>query len=796
MIPARWSKILYDLWQHKLRAVLIVLSIAVGLFAVGTILSTRTILSTEMARSYAAIRPSSGIVRTLQPFDDTFVAVVGNMPEVAEVDARRALDVRVEVAPGEWRNLRLFAVADYEAMRVDLIRPVRGAWPPPERSLLIERSALPLLAADVGESLLIETAAGQRRELPVAGVAHDMVQVPAQFDGTPYGYVTLDTIEWLGEPYGLNELHVVAANADAAQQAVNTVKAQAEKSGYVIPLSLTVEPGQLPLEDILQAVLMLMGVLGLLSLFLSAFLIINTVSALLAQQKRQIGVMKAVGASSQQLIGMYLALVVVYGLLALILAVPLSMMGARELSRFLAALFNFDLAASPAMGTAVLVQVVIGLLVPVLASLYPFVANLRISAAEAMRSVGLGVAERVSWIDRLLSGANLWFARRVLVRPWLLSLRNTFRNKGRLALTLTTLSLAGAIFISVFNVRASLTLTIDQMLSAWNFDTMVTFSQSYRVESLRTAAQQVPGVAAADTWLQLPVRRVRPDGTESGLIILFAQPPRSELTPPPQVVAGRTLRPDDVNAVVINAIMQKEEPDLQVGDEILLKVEGRERPFTVVGVSLGVLWPMMYANYDHVAHLTGRANRASTLLVATESQEETAVTAVTAALEAHLRRSSLDVSEVQTIAAEREEIKASFGIIITLLLAMAFLLALVGGLGLMGAMSINVLERTREIGVLRAIGAPNQGVAAVFIREGVAVGLLSWVFGLLLALPLSKLLGMAVGVPLMGVAPSYVFSPVGVWLWLLLVITLSTLASFVPARQAARLTVREVLAYE
>ena len=65
MLRSRWHKVLNDLWGNKIRTFLIVLSIAVGLFAVGTIISARSILSTEMAKSYVAINPSSGTVRSL-----------------------------------------------------------------------------------------------------------------------------------------------------------------------------------------------------------------------------------------------------------------------------------------------------------------------------------------------------------------------------------------------------------------------------------------------------------------------------------------------------------------------------------------------------------------------------------------------------------------------------------------------------------------------------------------------------------------------------------------------------------
>jgi putative ABC transport system permease protein len=114
----------------------------------------------------------------------------------------------------------------------------------------------------------------------------------------------------------------------------------------------------------------------------------------------------------------------------------------------------------------------------------------------------------------------------------------------------------------------------------------------------------------------------------------------------------------------------------------------------------------------------------------------------------------------------------------------------------MGTMSINVLERTREIGVLRTIGAPNRGVAWVFIREGIAIGVLSWLLGAVLAFPLGEALSDAVGISVLGVSLAFSYSTAGVVLWLVLVVILSALASFLPARNASRLTVREVLAYE
>jgi len=800
MVGSRWYKIFNDLWSNKTRTVLIVLSIAVGLFAVGTIVSSRALLSTEMDNSYAAINPSSGTVRTLELFEEDFVRSVRAMKDVADADARRVINARIQVGPGQWENLTIFAVEDYDQMRINKIWPDSGAWPPPEREILIERAALQVIKAEVGDVVLIETPDEKRREMRIAGTAHDLAQMPAQFDNSPYGYVSFDTVEWFGEPYGFNELHVVAQNGEDeefAQYVVNEVKDKAERSGFTIPISLSADPGEIPLNDILQAVLLLMGALGVLALFLSTFLIINTVSALLAQQRRQIGVMKAIGARTGQIMGMYLGMVIFYGVLALIIAMPSSVAGSRALSRFLAAQFNFDLTALRVPPQAVILQIIVGLLVPVLSSLYPFIASLRVTAAEAMSAYRMGKGRfGASLIDRLLSGANLWFARRAPVRPLLLSLRNTFRSKGRLALTLITLTLASAIFVSVFSVRASLFRTIDDLLRMWNFDTMVTFARPYRIEEIEQQALRVPGVARADVWVQVPARRVRPDDSEGSLIYMFAPRADSELAQSPMIVEGRWLLPEDENAVVVSTNVIQEEPDIRVGDEIVLKIQGREQSWRVVGVSIGFLIPMVYGNYPYVASITGRTGQADAALIATESHDLETVNRVTTEVEAHFERNGLHVSQAHTMAAERAEADVAYGIVVSLMLIMAVLLAIVGGLGLMGTMSINVLERTREIGVLRAIGAPNQGVAQVFIREGIVIGLLSWLLGSLLAIPMSRALTDAAGLAMAGAPLSFSFSTGGVWLWLVVVTALSGLASFVPARNASRLTVREVLAYE
>ena len=263
------------------------------------------------------------------------------------------------------------------------------------------------------------------------------------------------------------------------------------------------------------------------------------------------------------------------------------------------------------------------------------------------------------------------------------------------------------------------------------------------------------------------------------------------------VIRGRWLLPEDENAIVVNTELLKGEPDIDVGDEIVLKLRGRETTWRVVGIVRGVMTgPIAYANYPYFARVVRYVGRAVSVQVVTTRHDAAFQAQVAKALEKHFEGVGLRVRSTQPIADIRTRVIRQFDILIAFLLVMAVLLALVGGLGLMGTMSINVLERTREIGVMRAIGASDGAVRRIVVAEGLIIGGLSWLMGSVLAWPISRVLSDIVGVQFMQAPLSYRFSVGGALLWLGIALVLAALASFLPARSASRLSVREVLAYE
>ncbi|MEZ4734960.1 MAG: FtsX-like permease family protein [Caldilineaceae bacterium] len=551
------------------------------------------------------------------------------------------------------------------------------------------------------------------------------------------------------------------------------------------------EPGKHEFEQFLTPMLLIFGVLGVMSLLLSCFLVVNIISAILAQQTRQIGVMKTIGARNDQIVGMYLVTMLIFSLLALLVAVPLGWLGQRANTGFMAGLMNFDILTTGIPLPVLALEVAVGVLVPLLAALYPILRGTRITVREAISEYGLGRGHfGQSWLDRLLERV------RGLSRPLLISLRNTFRRKGRLLLTLTTLTLASAIFISVFSVRASLLLTLDDALSYWNYDIGVNLSRPYRADHLEREALTVPGVTAAESWGFWGSRRIRPGEIDGSEILIIAPQPNSQMIQP-TLISGRWLLPTDENAVVVNTEVLKNEPDLAVGDTLVLDIDGRQESWTVVGIARGVLsGPFVYANYPYFAQVTRTVGRAGTLQVITAEHDAAFQEEVAKALDEHFKAIGVNINAAETTSFIRQRVITQFNVIIVILSVMALLLAVVGGLGLMGTMSINVLERRREIGVMRAIGAANRAILSIVIVEGIVIGALSWVLGVLLALPLSKALSDAVGAGFIQAALSFRFSTGGAGLWLIVILLIASVASLLPARSASRITVREVLAYE
>jgi putative ABC transport system permease protein len=628
----------------------------------------------------------------------------------------------------------------------------------------------------------------------MAGLVGDFTRTSAPFAFMSLGYVTFDTMEWLGLPRGYNELliRVAGDGSDKAhnQNVADRVADRIERTRVTVSHTVVPEPGELPQDIIVRGLLYVLGAMGGLALGSSVFLLVNVMQALLTQQVRQIGVMKAIGARGRQITAMYLAIILIYSLLALLIAAPAGTWIARRVVAFMEYLINFELSEFAILPRVLALEAALALLVPLLSGLWPILSGVRITVREAIADYGMAeVGDGL--IDRLLERV------RGLPRPLLLSLRNTFRRKGRLFLTLVTLVLAGTIFMAVVSVRASMTNTLEEALGFYQWDVGVNLNRPYRIDLIENVALSVPGVLAVESTGSASAYRLRPDGSEGKAFPIYGTPPGSQMIQP-QIVQGRWLLPEDQDALVVTTYLAQDEPDVAVGSDIVLEIQGRETTWRIVGI-MRPPQPSSeaYAANDYLLRVTHNVGRGSSLLVIAEQHDPAYQDQVAEALEERFDLKGLSVRNTFTVSDYRAAGSQLYNILITFLMSMAILMAIVGGISLMGTMLLNVLERIREVGVMRAIGAPTDTIVQIFCVEGAIIGLLSWLVALVLAWPLGKVISSTVGGQLMGGARvSYVFSLPGVGICLAAAILLSVGASYYPAQNAARLTVREVLSYQ
>ena len=807
----RWRKVFHDLWDNKARTLLVVFSIAVGVFSIGVISGAYEIISNDMGISYAANNPANVELR-MSNFDENIWSSIRNANGVKEVEVRRVVNFRVKKEGTEkWISIDLVAFESFRENKVNLLVPVSGQLEAGEDEILLEEDILEDIEIAEGDYLVFELPDGSTKSLQVVGFVKDASTGAGDFLAAPFAFTVMETMQTLRQPETFNRAFVTVTgdqnDINYIRDVGSDLKTKLEKSNLTVFRTRFSETNKHPLADVINAVLGILMALGILIVLLSSSLIANTLSALLTQHYRHIGVIKLIGGRNNQVLIMYLALIIAFAVLALLIAVPTGGQGAYQLALFMADQLNFGLLGYRIVPMAFTIQILVGLLVPLIAGLAPVLNGSKITVLRALSNDLTGDESkpqtagepRVSWLDWALVRLTRILASRgiQMPRPFIISLRNTFRRRSRLLLTLFTLTMGGAIFIAVFNVRVSLNTYVDDIGSYFRADVTVDFDEAYRISEITQYAMQIDGVQHVEGWQFMAAELLYPDGTVAENINLLAPPAETELVNP-ILASGRWLRADDVRKLVISEAVVNYIPNLKVGDTLNLKINGSEEIWEVVGIFkfVGREGILAYTPFEYAAQANNLANRSFSFRVVTDKHDRASQDVVAAQLDDFFRANGFKIREAESGLSSLDTVTESIDILVVFLLIMAILTAVVGAMGLTGTMGMNVLERTREIGIMRAIGADDRAIMRTVIGEGFVIGMLSFVLAIIFSIPISYGLSYILAVTVFESPITVVFTYLGYAIWLGLIILLSVLGSVLPARNAARLTIREVLAYE
>ncbi|MBK8030463.1 MAG: FtsX-like permease family protein [Chloroflexi bacterium] len=804
MSRPRWMKLLRDLSLARGRMMMLVAAIAASVFAVALMLSTFTVMTREMNANYLGTNPASAFIEVDQ-VDEALIEAVRQQPNIADAEATAWVNGRVEVAPDQWMPLLLFVVPDFAHARISTVSPEAGAFPPPDGTILVERAVLTLLdSIQIGDALTVQTPNGTTQPITISGTIHDPSLAPAWQEQTVYGYITPGTLAAFGEDTTLHILKITVSNQPESVSAIETTVEQLtgwlRTQGRVVDEIRIPPPLRHPHQSQMNTVMLVFLAFSVLALILSAVLTATMIGGLLAQQIRQIGIMKAIGARSGQIAALYLVLVMGLGLIAAVIGILPGMWAARGFSSVVAQLLNLNVYRYDVPLWVYGALLLMGVLLPLLVAIRPIRRATRVTVRATLSDYGttaaaFGSSRFESWLSRI-QGIN---------SSVLLAFRNTFRRRSRLILSLSLLGAAGGMFMTGLNTSSGWDSYIRMAAADRHYDLEVRLNMPQSVEQMRALLGGVDGVAQVESWSLIPAALARPNGLDivrtypdggHGSFSLRSVPDGSTFMNTP-MLSGRWLQAGDVNRVVLNQSALALFPEASVGSTVTLLIEGQPIRLEVIGVVRQILSPaaayVTPATFAAAAHM--QPNLANAVRVAMTSSAPEFTAAVTQRIEQALSLAGISVRvAVSEVLLDNATSGHVFVFIVTLLL-IAVVMAVVGLLGLTSSMSTSVIERTREFGIMRSIGARSRTVLLNVISEGVMIGLMSYGIAVVVSLPLSFGMGAYLGEMSFRSPLPLIVAPLGLGLWLAILILGSTAASAFPARQAANLTVRETLAY-
>ena len=799
-----WAKLWFDLWHQKVRTVLVVTSVAAGVFAVGGIFGMSDQLIGGMDESHRKTQPSHINMFLQHAVGLANAEQLAKLPGVEGVDLGNQISVRYKMQQSaEWLGGNIVTRSDYAQQTYDVVTLKAGSWPT-RNTIGVERLTAQYFGLKVGDNVLLEMPDETSRAFEITGLMRQPLVEPPQFGGDAVFFMDNQGLERLGIPNGRYfnlKARTEPYSEGNARAAAAQIKDRLAKDRISVGATLFQGPTEHWARPLVEGVQLVLEVLAVVSLLMSVVLVTNTVTAIITEQTNQIGIIKAIGGTRRVIGRLYLSGVAFYGVLAFFISVPLGALLAFGASRWFLNMFNIEHEIFELSRRAFGFQVAAALAVPLLAALHPVLRGVAITVRQALASYGLGTGQfGRGRFEQALERAGLG---RLPAGP-ALALGNMLRRKERLLLTQVVLIAAGAMFISVLSLNESLVFTLDTDLARRAYNIRFVFGREERFNRVLPMVNAMPEVAAAELWYVHPVsvlragQRAREVGSGAQII---GVPFGSDMYVP-RVLEGRWLTNRAANEIMISREMA-DENGLHVGDAVSLDMgEFGASAWIVAGIfkvahrKVGDPDPV-YAPADAVKAATKKFEQGSRLLVRTRSQSTADVEAVYRRINDALEARQVIVSTFGSATTAEDKVFAlgQFSVVTALLLVVAVVVAVVGGLGLMGSLAISVVERTREVGVMRAVGARSRTIMIMFLLEGVLQAAVSWLLAVPLAFVVARPFARALGQVMleMDLDFKFAFSAAGVWLVCVLVI--AVLASAMPAQRAARIRVSESLAY-
>ncbi len=769
-----WHKALIDVLRRPIRSILVILGLMIGIFGLTAI----DVADGQIASAfrYSADQTSAAnITFSVDQLPANLQATVAALPNVAAAQFAQEIQSRWQITatPGH-ANIQLWAYPDLAHVAVSPFQITSGHLPGPGE-IVMESSDGALQPVHLGDQVTLSTPTGPQT-LRIVGLARTLGSTSASVTNVALGYISLDEATALSGKSGMNT--VLVSIHDASQITTTVVALR----NLLVANGLTVV-GESWVRDPfstgpLDGIFVVMRVLAGIALLLSAFLIINTITTLLVEQTRMIGIMKAIGARRGQIIGSYLIAVLIYSLVGTTLGIVLGIFGGLAFANYIANLVVLDLGPITLSPGTLALSILCGLGTPLLASITPLRQGTRITVREAMSAYGISAGQPRQ------SGLG-WLPPTILL-GW----RSVWRRRARALLTLAALACAGAAFLAVQTTTVSLDRTLHDLFAAYDADVFVRIQPAPQA-TVMAQLSTIPNIQRVEPFIS--------DGLETpwGLTIVRGLDPATKIYRY-QLTHGNWLTPGESGDVVVSDLFMGHS-HLHVGDVLNLSTATNQQTYRIVGVvhdnngGSGSIGSVFVSTSDLIALNQLPKGYIDGYVLQAQDRSQPAINLLATHLDTTLSAQGL-APTVETSQQELQRNQQQFQILYLILYGVVLLIALVGMLGLANTLTTSVLERRREIGILRALGATGPRVASVFLTEGISLGLTAWLVAIAVGIP--GAMGFIALLDQVLLPIQFTFAPLTLVIMLIFMLVVATLASMTPALAAARTRVAAILRYE
>lgn len=811
MIRTRARKIYRDILARKGRSGLVILSILIGVFGVTTLISLTDILNRQLEkdiRSAAISHQHIYVTATGDPLDsaknEAILDRLRQLPGVTDVEGQAVYQVSWRPSSESDYNdgfIVAFSEPFGEADLESISRVTDGRYPAAgANEIAVEQRFADRHKIEIGDKLVFRQPSGASLEWKVVGfVLHPYFTIaPALQENIQPSdaiYATYEDAQALIGFPGLSGIHVRYIDKPTAEGGMNTLmETLARETPYVAVFTFADDPEDNYIMTLISQINSTLMALGIIAMVVAGFLVTNVMNTIIVEQRKQIGAMKAIGASRWDSFVIYAGIALSYGFVGTLIGVVLALPVAAFFSTMIAEVAFTYIDGFHASPLGLGIGIAMGLLVPVLAAFFPVLNGTRISIRDAMTDLGIASNWGSSRASRLIGSLPL---PRAIVQ----ALSNIYQKKARLLLTGLTLTLAVAAFIGVTAVYSSLDDFVNGLYDSFEYEISLTPQEAQDYTRLQTLlSENITGIESIHAGYSVSVgvsgfESTNPLTAGSDQVTVTGIDPAQ--TPIRfDLVEGEGWQDNPARRGVILSRPVAENLDKSTGDSITLSVGGQVLEYDIIGVD-SYAFDAMYMDWRELATLAGYVDAAGNPIASViyiNLSGEPSIEAVADRIDeistlllgqgiqaTYINQPKVAQTQVQQI--------SMFG---TIFNVTSVIMAAVGAIGLMAALSMAVLERQKEIGVMRSIGAGSFSIMSQFLSEGVIVGVLAW----MVAIPVS----VALAVGLMGVLPfdylDFAYPPQVVMLGLVSVVIVAAVASLWPSLMASRKTVADILRYQ